>query len=50
MLVEDNVDHAELVIRTLEEHEIANTGGIFSMGSRPWIISSIAGNTSDKAT
>jgi len=24
MLVEDNVDHAELVIRTLEEHRIAN--------------------------
>jgi CheY-like chemotaxis protein len=24
MLVEDNVDHAELVIRTLEEHKIAN--------------------------
>ena len=24
MLVEDNVDHAELVIRTLEEHQIAN--------------------------
>lgn len=25
MLVEDNVDHAELVMRTLEEHRIANT-------------------------
>ena len=24
MLVEDNVDHAELVLRTLEEHHIAN--------------------------
>ena len=24
MLIEDNVDHAELVIRTLEEHKIAN--------------------------
>ena len=24
MLIEDNVDHAELVIRTLEEHQIAN--------------------------
>ena len=24
MLVEDNVDHAELVIRTLEEHRISN--------------------------
>ena len=24
MLVEDNVDHAELVIRTLEDHNIAN--------------------------
>ncbi|HJR78841.1 MAG TPA: response regulator [Anaerolineales bacterium] len=24
MLVEDNVDHAELVLRTLEEHRIAN--------------------------
>jgi CheY-like chemotaxis protein len=25
MLIEDNVDHAELVMRTLEEHRIANT-------------------------
>ncbi len=25
MLVEDNADHAELVIRTLEDHRIANT-------------------------
>jgi len=25
MLVEDNVDHAELVLRTLERHRIANT-------------------------
>jgi CheY-like chemotaxis protein len=25
MLIEDNVDHAELVLRTLEEHHIANT-------------------------
>jgi CheY-like chemotaxis protein len=25
MLIEDNVDHAELVLRTLEEHRIANT-------------------------
>lgn len=24
MLIEDNVDHAELIIRTLEEHRIAN--------------------------
>ena len=24
LLIEDNVDHAELVIRTLEEHQIAN--------------------------
>jgi len=24
MLVEDNIDHAELVVRTLEEHHIAN--------------------------
>ena len=24
MLIEDNVDHAELVMRTLEEHHIAN--------------------------
>jgi CheY-like chemotaxis protein len=24
MLIEDNIDHAELVIRTLEEHRIAN--------------------------
>src|ERR1043166_6139257 len=25
MLIEDNIDHAELVVRTLEEHRIANT-------------------------
>jgi CheY-like chemotaxis protein len=25
MLVEDNIDHAELVVRTLEDHRIANT-------------------------
>jgi CheY-like chemotaxis protein len=25
MLIEDNVDHAELVLRTLEEHRITNT-------------------------
>ena len=25
MLIEDNIDHAELVMRTLEEHRIANT-------------------------
>jgi CheY-like chemotaxis protein len=25
MLIEDNVDHAELVLRTLEEHDIAST-------------------------
>lgn len=25
MLIEDNVDHAELVLRTLEDHRIANT-------------------------
>ena len=24
LLVEDNIDHAELVIRTLEDHRIAN--------------------------
>ena len=24
MLIEDNIDHAELVIRTLEDHRIAN--------------------------
>ncbi|MGZ9225429.1 MAG: response regulator [Anaerolineales bacterium] len=24
MLIEDNVDHAELVVRTLQEHQIAN--------------------------
>jgi len=24
MLIEDNIDHAELVIRTLEEHRVAN--------------------------
>ncbi|GAB4541525.1 MAG: response regulator [Anaerolineales bacterium] len=32
MLVEDNIDHAELVIRTLEEHAIANKIIHFSDG------------------
>lgn len=32
MLVEDNVDHAELVIRTLEDHHIANRIQHFSDG------------------
>ena len=32
MLVEDNIDHAELVIRTLENHRIANQIRHFSDG------------------
>jgi CheY-like chemotaxis protein len=32
MLVEDNIDHAELVMRTLEEHSIANKISHFSDG------------------
>ncbi|HET7143015.1 MAG TPA: response regulator, partial [Anaerolineales bacterium] len=32
MLVEDNADHAELVIRTLEDHHIANRIKHFSDG------------------
>jgi CheY-like chemotaxis protein len=32
MLVEDNIDHAELVIRTLEDHRIANKIQHFSDG------------------
>ena len=32
MLVEDNIDHAELVIRTLESHRIANLIKHFSDG------------------
>jgi len=32
MLVEDNLDHAELVMRTLEEHRIANVIRHFSDG------------------
>lgn len=32
MLVEDNIDHAELVIRTLEDHRIANRIKHFSDG------------------
>jgi len=32
MLVEDNADHAELVIRTLQDHRIANTIKHFSDG------------------
>lgn len=34
MLIEDNVDHAELVIRTLEEHQIANKVCHFSTLTR----------------
>ena len=44
MLVEDNADHAELVIRTLEEHRIANRCITFSMGNRRSTICSSAGN------
>ena len=32
MLVEDNIDHAELVIRTFEEHRIANKISHFADG------------------
>ncbi len=32
MLIEDNIDHAELVIRTLEEHRIANRVRHFADG------------------
>jgi CheY-like chemotaxis protein len=32
MLIEDNLDHAELVLRTLEEHHIANTVRHFGDG------------------
>src|SRR3989304_5069732 len=32
MLVEDNIDHAELVIRTMEDHRIANRIQHFSDG------------------
>jgi len=32
MLVEDNIDHAELVIRTFEEHRVANKISHFSDG------------------
>ena len=32
MLIEDNVDHAELVIRTLEEHQVPNRVGHFLDG------------------
>jgi CheY-like chemotaxis protein len=32
MLIEDNADHAELVVRTLEEHQIANTVRHFTDG------------------
>jgi len=32
MLVEDNIDHAELVIRTFEEHKIANKISHFADG------------------
>ncbi len=34
MLVEDNIDHAELVIRTLENHRIANQIRHFSDGQK----------------
>jgi CheY-like chemotaxis protein len=38
MLVEDNIDHAELVIRTLEEHRIANKVRHFLDGNQRSII------------
>ncbi len=30
MLIEDNIDHAELVLRTLEDHDIAKQSPSFS--------------------
>lgn len=44
MLVEDNADHAELVIRTLQDHRIANTIKHFSDGQSHWITCSVRGN------
>ena len=37
MLIEDNIDHAELVMRTLEEHRIANKVRHFLDGQSRWI-------------
>lgn len=41
MLVEDNADHAELVIRTLEDHRIANKVIHFWMDKPLWTTCSV---------
>lgn len=50
MLVEDNADHAELVIRTLEEHRIANTVRHFLDGQSALDYLFRRGEFSDPAT
>jgi len=44
MLVEDNLDHAELVMRTLENHRIANRIRHFTDGKLHWIIFAVRAN------
>lgn len=50
MLIEDNADHAELVIRTLEEHRIANTVRHFIDGQSALDYLFRRGEFSDPAT
>ncbi|RPJ26754.1 MAG: response regulator [Chloroflexi bacterium] len=50
MLIEDNIDHAELVMRTLEEHRIANTVRHFLDGQSALDYLFRRGEFSDAAT
>ncbi len=50
MLVEDNVDHAELVIRTMEEHHIANKVRHFLDGQSALDFLFHRGESADPAT
>jgi len=50
MLIEDNVDHAELVIRTMEEHQIANEVRHFLDGQSALDYLFLRGNYSDYNT
>lgn len=50
MLIEDNLDHAELVMRTLAEHQVANQIRHFSEGQSALDYLNRRGEFSDPAT
>jgi len=50
MLIEDNVDHAELVIRTMQEHQIANEVRHFLDGQSALDYLFLRGEYSDHTT